>query len=188
MPSTRAATFASSKKSSKKSPMRKNSSASGRCRFTRKYCSSIGDERPALSTSGPMWRRMIGTTARRGDVRSAGMPPPRRMLAFDLDGTFLERDGTLAEATAQLLRAAALRGVELVPATGRRLHSALPLLERAGLTGHCVVHNGAMVAEVATARTIRTLPIEGEHVRALVALIRERRLAPLLFTAAPRGP
>src|SRR5262245_37781530 len=101
------------------------------------------------------------------------MPPPRfRMLAFDLDGTLLERDGTLSEASVAGLQRLSKRGVELVAATGRRLWSALPHLRRAGLAGSCVVHNGAMVADVANAEPLLVRPLAPETVRRLVALMK----------------
>ncbi len=113
---------------------------------------------------------------------------PFRLLAFDLDGTLLERDGTLAEASANFLQGLARAGVELVAATGRRLWSALPHLHRAHVGGSCVVHNGAMVADVARAEPLLVRPLVPEMVRQLVRRVEERGFAPLVFTSAPRGP
>jgi hydroxymethylpyrimidine pyrophosphatase-like HAD family hydrolase len=111
-----------------------------------------------------------------------------RLLAFDLDGTLLESDGSLAESSVAGLRRLSQRGVELVPATGRRLWSTLPLLARAQLGGTCVVHNGAMVADVGSATALRLRELAPPLVRSLVATLQSRGFAPLVFTAAPRGP
>jgi len=111
-----------------------------------------------------------------------------RLLAFDLDGTFLERDGRLHRATAEFLTGVRRRGVELVAATGRRLYSALPVLEELALDGLVVVHNGAMVAHAATATPERTWPLAPEDVRTVAAELRRRGLSVLLFTAAECGP
>lgn len=110
------------------------------------------------------------------------------MLAFDLDGTFLERDGRLDAATARCLSRWRASGVELVAATGRRLFSALPVLEALELDGSVVVHNGAMVARVPTALPEQTWPLRDAVVRAAIAELKRRGLSVLLFTAAPRGP
>src|SRR5215470_11384868 len=151
MPSTFDATFASSKKSSKKSPIRKKSSASGWSRFTPKYCWSIGEARASgeegsllestrgrgSTRSARGWeaapRRSVRSAPRMGlfDRSSAARPRgPFRLLAFDLDGTFLEPDGRLGAPAARFLARLRSGGVELVAATGRRLFSALPVLER----------------------------------------------------------
>jgi HAD superfamily hydrolase (TIGR01484 family) len=122
--------------------------------------------------------------------RSRVVPPAGgfRMLAFDLDGTFLERDGRLAGATARFLSRLRADGVELVAATGRRLWSALPVLEELALGGAVVVHNGAMVASVPDSAPVRTWPLEPAVVRDVAADLKRRGLSVLLFTAAPRGP
>jgi hydroxymethylpyrimidine pyrophosphatase-like HAD family hydrolase len=110
------------------------------------------------------------------------------MVDFDLDGTLLERDGSLSDASREGLARLAARGVELVAATGRRLHSALPLLERAGVGGACVVHNGALIADARRARPLLVRTLEPEVARRVVGAILERGLAPLVFTTAERGP
>lgn len=121
--------------------------------------------------------------------RSAERPRGRfRMLAFDLDGTFLEPDGRLDAATARFLADLQKGGVELVAATGRRLFSALPALERLELDGSVVVHNGAMVARVPAATPQRTWRIDAALARAVAADLLGRGLSVLVFTDAPRGP
>jgi hydroxymethylpyrimidine pyrophosphatase-like HAD family hydrolase len=111
-----------------------------------------------------------------------------RLLAFDLDGTLLERDGSLSEESVAGLKRLAVQGVELVAATGRRLWSALPHLERAGLEGACVVHNGALVVDVARRERLAIQALAPATVRRLVGALLDRGLTPLVFTAAPKGP
>ena len=48
-----------------------------------------------------------------------------RLIAFDLDGTFLDRKKKIPEENLQALEEAAARGIQLVPATGR-LYDGLP--------------------------------------------------------------
>ena len=116
------------------------------------------------------------------------MDLPFRMLAFDLDGTLLEKDGSLADESAAFLRELSERGVVVAAATGRRLWSALPKLRGAGLSGSCVVHNGALVADIGLAKTLCATPLTREEVAKLVARVEARRLGAVLFTDAPRGP
>jgi hydroxymethylpyrimidine pyrophosphatase-like HAD family hydrolase len=122
--------------------------------------------------------------------RSRVAPPSGgfRMLAFDLDGTFLERDGRLSGATARFLSSLRSDGIELLAATGRRLYSALPVLDELALGGSVVVHNGAMVANVPNGAPERIWPLDAGVVRAVAADLRRRGLSVLLFTASARGP
>lgn len=116
------------------------------------------------------------------------MDLPYRMLAFDLDGTLLEKDGSLAVESGAFLRELAAAGAVVVAATGRRLWSALPRLRGAGLVGPCVVHNGAQIAEIATATPLAATPLAPALVAALIHRIEASGFAPVLFTDAPRGP
>lgn len=116
------------------------------------------------------------------------MSAPYRMLAFDLDGTLLEADGTLAAESAAFLRELAASGVVVTAATGRRLQSALPHLRKAGLAGPCVVHNGGQIADVASGATLALEPLPAPSVAALIERLELHGFAPLLFSDAPRGP
>src|SRR5262245_12609613 len=112
--------------------------------------------------SGP---RMFGPMGLFSRPRVAPPAGGFRMLAFDLDGTFLERDGRLAGSTARFLSKLRAGGVELLAATGRRLWSALPVLAELDLGGSVVVHNGAMVANVPDAAPERIWPLDPADVR-----------------------
>jgi hypothetical protein len=61
-------------------------------------------------------------------------------------------------------------------------------LRHAGLDGLCVVHNGALIADVARAEPLLVRALAPATVRALLAVAARHGLSPLLFTAAPRGP
>jgi Cof subfamily protein (haloacid dehalogenase superfamily) len=78
-----------------------------------------------------------------------------RMVALDLDGTLLDPQGLLGDdvrdAVAKLSRA----GLRVVVCTGRRFRTALPVVERLGLRGAIVVHNGALVKDIASGKTLQ---------------------------------
>lgn len=133
---------------------------------------------------------MSGAGASGGGTRgvAGGGRTAWRMLAFDLDGTLLEQDGTLAPESAEFLGELAERGLACVAATGRRLWSARPKLLRAGLRGPCVVHNGALIADAESTRTLRRLEVPPAAAQSIVEQVRAAGYAPIVFHDAPEGP
>ncbi len=71
---------------------------------------------------------------------------PIRLIATDLDGTLLNSQSTISEANRQALTAAAEAGIEIVIASGRRFHSALPRIESLAIPLTLITSNGAMIA------------------------------------------
>jgi hypothetical protein len=70
---------------------------------------------------------------------------PIRLVATDLDGTLLNSQRQVSSATRAALAAAAARGVQLVAVTGRRVHSARPLVEQIPCPLTLIASNGAVV-------------------------------------------
>jgi hydroxymethylpyrimidine pyrophosphatase-like HAD family hydrolase len=69
----------------------------------------------------------------------------KRLVALDLDGTMLRRDGTMSEAVREAVREVAESGVDVVIATGRAVGSTMPILAHLGLAhGFAVCSNGAV--------------------------------------------
>lgn len=69
-----------------------------------------------------------------------------RMVAFDIDGTLVDRDGALPGAVAEAVAAVREAGVPVVLATGRSWHGVRDLFEALGLPpGPSVCSNGAVV-------------------------------------------
>ncbi|MFN8074019.1 MAG: HAD family hydrolase [Kineosporiaceae bacterium] len=67
------------------------------------------------------------------------------LVALDIDGTVLGYDGTLHPSIPGALEAALAADVHVVLATGREVHSTLPVTQLLGLTqGHAVCSNGAV--------------------------------------------
>lgn len=97
-----------------------------------------------------------------------------RLIATDLDGTLLRRDGTLSDRTLRALRTAADAGAEVVFVTARPPRFVDVLASSTGLVGTAVCSNGALVYDVA-ARTVTTsraldLPVARDVATALSAV------------------
>jgi Cof subfamily protein (haloacid dehalogenase superfamily) len=72
-------------------------------------------------------------------------PLPYRALALDLDGTLLDSQGILTDATASLLRVLSSRGLRLILASGRMTARVLPFAEQLGVPVDLVTYNGSEV-------------------------------------------
>jgi hypothetical protein len=85
-----------------------------------------------------------------------------RLLALDIDGTLLDPYGGLPDSTREAVAAARRAGLLVVLCTGRRFRTALPIAQTLALDGPIVVNNGALVKDLASARTLhhRYLPVE----------------------------
>jgi Cof subfamily protein (haloacid dehalogenase superfamily) len=108
---------------------------------------------------------------------------PYRLLALDVDGTLLDPSGTLRPAVRDAVIAVQQRGLRVVLCTGRRFRTARPLAQALQLNTPLVVHNGAVVKDLASGQTLQQsyLPIDMYH----QALILLRRLsAPLVYIDA----
>jgi hydroxymethylpyrimidine pyrophosphatase-like HAD family hydrolase len=78
-----------------------------------------------------------------------------KMIAVDLDGTLLARDGRAGERNAAALRAAEMAGIVVVVATGRRHSYAMRVLQEIGLGAETVLvsSNGTVVRTIGEAGT-----------------------------------
>ena len=83
-----------------------------------------------------------------------------RLIASDLDGTIIGRDGKISDRTVRAFKDAASAGVEVVFVTGRPPRWLDPLRERIGHEGKVICSNGAVVYDLATGEvlTARALP------------------------------
>lgn len=68
-----------------------------------------------------------------------------KIIAFDLDGTFLRDDKSISEENLRALEAAAARGIEPVPATGRIFRGVPPQLKELSCIRYYILSNGAAV-------------------------------------------
>src|SRR6187431_715708 len=95
------------------------------------------------------------------------MPSPDdlpRLLATDLDGTLLRRDGAISARTQRALRRARSAGVELVMVTGRPARHVAKIEGAAELGGTVICVNGAMIYDLD-----RELVVREDRLSAIVA-------------------
>jgi hypothetical protein len=69
-----------------------------------------------------------------------------RLVAIDLDGTLLNSRREISEGNRRAILAAVERDVQVVIVTGRRFHSALPLVSQIPALVNLITSNGALIA------------------------------------------
>jgi Cof subfamily protein (haloacid dehalogenase superfamily) len=101
-----------------------------------------------------------------------------RLVATDLDGTVVRRDGTVSRRTVAAFDACAERGVDVVVVTGRPARWLAPVAEVTRYRGTAVCGNGAVVYDLTAGRILRSRTVGRQDVLAIVARLRES-LGPL---------
>jgi Cof subfamily protein (haloacid dehalogenase superfamily) len=112
---------------------------------------------------------------------------PIRLIAIDLDGTLLNSSLEISQANRQALAAAAERGVRVAITTGRRFHSARPLLDSLPYPVTLVTSNGAMVRTLSGEVLHRNFLPRNLAVQILQASTDYRPYAVAIFDNAGRG-
>lgn len=102
------------------------------------------------------------------------MPP--KMIASDIDGTFLNSDGRVTPRLRDAVARAIRKGAFFCLATGRPHRWLLPVLDQLPFAPVCVCANGAVVYDPATDRVLRAFELPPEVMRDVVAAV-ERALA-----------
>ncbi|CAN5887661.1 Cof-type HAD-IIB family hydrolase [soil metagenome] len=97
-----------------------------------------------------------------------------RLLALDVDGTLLDRDGRLRPGTSSAVERAARAGIQPVLCTGRRYRRALPVALELGLDVPIVCNSGALVKEPEGHRTLWRADLEQTVLAELLALLNRR--------------
>ena len=94
------------------------------------------------------------------------------MIATDLDGTLLGFDGRISNRTRKALKAALDAGIEVVPATGRPLQLATPVMESLSFVHYWVLANGALTWHNGDSRVMRASWLESDVASRLIQQIR----------------
>jgi Cof subfamily protein (haloacid dehalogenase superfamily) len=103
------------------------------------------------------------------------------MLAVDLDGTLLRKDGTMGEPTRLALQAAVERGVRVVICTGRRFRTTLPILAELRLALPVIVHGGLLIKDAGTYETLHYNYLPKDFVLEAVKFLKAHGVAPIVY-------
>jgi Cof subfamily protein (haloacid dehalogenase superfamily) len=112
---------------------------------------------------------------------------PIRVIAVDLDGTLLNSNLEISLANRQALAAASERGIRIVIITGRRYHSARPLVESLPCPVTLITSNGAIIRTLSGDLLHHNLLPRRIAVQVLEAAIDYRPYAVAIFDKAGHG-
>lgn len=112
---------------------------------------------------------------------------PIKLVAIDLDGTLLNSRSEISPANRQALIEAAARGIKLVVVTGRRFHSARPIVQQIPCPVTVIASNGALIGSSDGEIVYRNF-LPREVARAILETgLEYRRYAVVIFDIATRG-
>ena len=114
------------------------------------------------------------TRTARPSATSTDAMPPYRLLALDIDGTIVGRDGLVRPATAAALIRAARAGIRPVLCTGRRYRRALPVARQLGIEAPIVCNSGALVKEPGDHSTLWRAALSAETLGEVLAILNGR--------------
>lgn len=111
---------------------------------------------------------------------------PTRLLAIDLDGTLLTRDGVSDSDRAAIDRARAV-GVEIVVATGRAWSESQEALRDIEATGVMIAAGGALLHDAGSGRTLDRSVVHPEVIESVTRSLRRHGHVVHLLQDAPRA-
>ena len=106
-------------------------------------------------------------------MRAMGETGRVQLVATDLDGTVVGRDGTISERTLAALRACEEAGVHVVFVTGRPPRWMQPVALATGHQGTAICANGAIVYDLREERVVRARTLTVHDVIEVVARVRQ---------------
>jgi hypothetical protein len=96
------------------------------------------------------------------------------IIALDVDGTLLNDQYELTEATRQAVREARQQGAEIVLCTGRGPANAAPVMKQLGLEGVLITHNGALTVRTPGNEVIHLEAFRMDNLRQVVRTCRDQ--------------
>jgi HAD superfamily hydrolase (TIGR01484 family) len=114
------------------------------------------------------------------------VPMPTRLLAIDLDGTLLTRDG-VSKGDREAIERARDAGIEIVVATGRAWSESLEALRAIDATGVMIAAGGAILHDAKTGQTLERSVVHPEVIESVTQSLRRHGHVVHLLQDAPRA-
>jgi HAD superfamily hydrolase (TIGR01484 family) len=114
--------------------------------------------------------RLVFLPVRHIPAPAHGVP---RLVATDLDGTIVRRDGTISPRTVAAFALAERAGAKVVFVTGRPPRVMTPIAEAFGHRGMAICANGALTYDLSTGEVLAGRLIEPEHIAAAALALRK---------------
>ena len=106
-----------------------------------------------------------------------------QVVFLDIDGTLMDGQARISDASRQALRAVLQRGVRVVLNTGRNLSDLRSISKLLGFRLPAIGHNGAYIADDHLDKTIYESPIPTPALREVLRIAREFGAEPTFSTA-----
>lgn len=104
------------------------------------------------------------------------------LMCFDVDGTLAAADHHPTPRTLRALKALVATGVRVVVITGRALPQAQSVFAEAGIEGHSIAANGAIIAQGPDGPELRRTTLTAREVDAVLDFVADKELEAVLFT------
>ena len=99
-----------------------------------------------------------------------------KLIAVDMDGTFINNEKHIAEAQREALKKAASAGIKVVLCTGRPLFGVLPLYKELDLSsneGYAILNNGCEIRKTENWTLVRSFELTGKEIFYLHSLVKD---------------
>lgn len=114
----------------------------------------------------------FGDLCMKGEPRN-GESMSIKMIAMDMDGTFLDDDKNIPAENIEAVRACADRGIEIVPATGRTLLGLPDEVKNMPGVRYAITVNGAVVVDLKEDKVINTCKLDSKLAVRIMELARD---------------
>src|SRR5947208_11650425 len=102
------------------------------------------------------------------------LPTKPRLVATDIDGTIVWRDGPISPRTIAAFQRAVSAGIDLVLVSARPPRAMLRIADELGHRGTAICSNGALVFDLETEELIRDHSLAADQAAMIVQVLRQR--------------
>jgi len=114
-------------------------------------------------------------------VRTDAPKRPFDLVVFDLDGTLVRRDLTIATASLAALRMLQRQGVQITMATGRILKAAAPYIQQVQVDLPVILYNGSIILDPRSKKVLYERRIQCVEAKAVLHRLKRYPIDPQLY-------